>query len=93
MASLGGGTMSDNDPKRHSSKPLPKSDVSVWRQLLMLAGFTVQVPMSILAFGLIGQWAGTTWHIPWLMEVGVFVGLLMGVTGLITLIKKVNGGA
>lgn len=62
------------------------------QQLFMLAGFIVQIPMSMLAFGLIGAWANSRFHIHWALIVGVFVGLLIGAAGLVALIKKVNGG-
>ncbi len=84
--------MSDEKRKDRVSTPPSTAQPSLLRQVMLFGTMLVQVPMSMLAFGLLGAWASAKWHMPLLIAIGVFFGLITGVAGLIALIKKMNGG-
>jgi hypothetical protein len=74
-----------------NNKKQPGRDVNMWKTFAVYSGATLQFGTLIVVFGYLGNLSARKWNIPWLMPLGVIVGVVAGGTGLAFLAKQLLG--
>lgn len=76
---------------QHDNEHKPKQQDSPWKTLAFFSGATMQLGVCVVVFGYLGRIFALRWHHTWVTAVGVFLGVLVGASGLAYLAKQILG--
>lgn len=83
------GTPGEEQSGSHDGKP--SGSYSLWKTFAFFSGALLQLVACMVVFAYTGHLLGVRWEKPWLTAAGVLVGLLVGVSNLTFLIKRILG--
>ncbi|ATY86247.1 hypothetical protein CVV65_16010 [Kyrpidia spormannii] len=64
-----------------------------WRAFALVSGIGVELAAAVLAGVYLGRWLDRLWGTsPWMLLVGVLLGLAAGILGVVHLVQTVMGG-
>lgn len=79
------------DGRSGSHDGKPSGSYSMWKTFAFFSGALLQLVACMVVFAYMGRLLGARWERPWLTAVGVLVGLLVGISNLTFLIKRILG--